>query len=421
MNTNKENKRMPKSSDIDEFAQALLDKKTDLEVYKEIKKDLEQHKPSTSNRHAEASLSSALDQLRKDRGQQTISEEERFYEPVPDVSDEDFTTESLGYEFNNDQSFQHVHDMIHESSDEIVYQNVQLEEPEKEEKVIQTTQKIKVDKDPIHEKKKQTKKRKWIMILFVLCLGLLSLCAYTYKVYIYDPQNVASESQLKTEKALKEYADEYGSDMLLDAEKLELLDLNKDYKKLLEKQKTLINDYFKEQTGKSYKKVLSEVKDMKKDLEDESNPDYQQILSFISSWSGMSESDKLAIIDYRAIYDGLNANLQNKIDSKANEVAGKSFGALCSDMEQVRKQNEEQQHQANQAKIKEYQSILGQAQQEYNQYSNYADILAADLADAQANGYDTSSIQSQISTNQQMLNQAMNTINYYQSLIDSLQ
>lgn len=60
------------------------------------------------------------------------------------------------------------------------------------------------------------RKKKIIAIIacVVVVLGLMG--AYAYKIYIYDPQNVATEAQLASYDKLVAYADEW--DMMSDAE-----------------------------------------------------------------------------------------------------------------------------------------------------------------------------------------------------------
>ena len=67
---------------IDAYSKALLDKKT--EYNEELKKPKEVHQMTEDERRlAEKTMSSALDMLRKERGQKTIAEEERLYEETP--------------------------------------------------------------------------------------------------------------------------------------------------------------------------------------------------------------------------------------------------------------------------------------------------------------------------------------------------
>ena len=70
---------------IDAYSKALLDKKT--EYNDELKKPKEVHQMSEAERRqAEKTMSSALDMLRKERGQKTIAEEEQFYQEHKDFN-----------------------------------------------------------------------------------------------------------------------------------------------------------------------------------------------------------------------------------------------------------------------------------------------------------------------------------------------
>ena len=70
-----------KDTNIDAYSKALLDKKT--EYNDELKKPKEEKEMSDAERkQAEKTLSSALDMLRRERGQKTIAEEERFYQEL---------------------------------------------------------------------------------------------------------------------------------------------------------------------------------------------------------------------------------------------------------------------------------------------------------------------------------------------------
>ena len=65
--------------EIDDFAKALLDKKTDMAIYANRSDTIDQTKEKNEDERkaAEQTLSSALDMLRKERGQSTIAEEEQ--------------------------------------------------------------------------------------------------------------------------------------------------------------------------------------------------------------------------------------------------------------------------------------------------------------------------------------------------------
>ena len=65
--------------EIDDFAKALLEKKTEMAIYK----DLENEQPKVTSElerlKKEETMSSALDMLRKERGQKSIQQEELEY------------------------------------------------------------------------------------------------------------------------------------------------------------------------------------------------------------------------------------------------------------------------------------------------------------------------------------------------------
>ena len=377
---------------IDAYSKALLDKKT--EYNEELKKPKEVHQMTEDERRlAEKTMSSALDMLRKERGQKTIAEEERLYEENKVDSqhmEDDFTTSSIENEQSSD-ALDLVHTMLQDMSnddDELLPSQVKKlkEKQEKKEK----PKKEEGPKEKKSKKKKPMSKVTKIILGFIL-LGVAALGVYSYKVLVYDPQNIVSPAQQKTYDKLVSYADEYGDNMMSDAEKLELIDLNSGYKKLLDKQKTSINAYFKEQTGKSYTALLKEVKELQKTKEEVKLPAYQQIVDLLSK-----------------------------------SKTGKDFIDLCKEQAELKtaaqekaQQEEEQKKSENASKIQEYQASLNSLQQDYDTYAQYAQSLESELADA--SDEDRSQIQSQIDTNNQMLYSLQQQIAYYQQQIAALQ
>ena len=117
-----------KDTKIDAYSKALLDKKT--EYNDELKKPKEETVMSDAERkQAEKTLSSALDMLRRERGQKTIAEEERFYEEHKnDLKDmeEDFTTSSLEKEQSN-EALNLVHAMLQDMSNDEEDEGAELE------------------------------------------------------------------------------------------------------------------------------------------------------------------------------------------------------------------------------------------------------------------------------------------------------
>lgn len=421
---------------IDAYSKALLDKKT--EYNEELKKPKEVHQMTEAERRlAEKTMSSALDMLRKERGQKTIAEEERLYEENKVDSqhmEDDFTTSSIENEQSSD-ALDLVHtmlqDMSNDDDDELLPSQVKkLKEKQEKKEKKEKKEKPKKEKEEEPKKKKSKKKKPMSkvtkIILGCILLGVAALGVYSYKVLVYDPQNIVSPAQQKTYDKLVSYADEYGDNMMSDAEKLELIDLNSGYKKLLDKQKTSINAYFKEQTGKSYTALLKEVKELQKTKEEVKLPAYQQIVGLLNDWDAKSDEEKMAVADMQSVYSSLSKSLKKEVDSLSKSKTGKDFIDLCKEQAELKtaaqekaQQEEEQKKSENASKIQEYQASLNSLQQDYDTYAQYAQSLESELADA--SDEDRSQIQSQIDTNNQMLYSLQQQIVYYQQQIAALQ
>ena len=418
-----------KDKNIDAYSKALLDKKT--EYNEELKKPKTVHEMSDEERkQAEKTMSSALDMLRKERGQKTIAEEEQFYEDQKTnlvSTDDDFTTSSIESEQSND-ALNLVHAMLQDMSndDQEADKKSVVEEKKKETKEKKKTKEPKKKNDSKKPKEKKPMSKFTKIVLGVILLGVAALGVYSYKVLVYDPQNIVSPAQQKTYDKLISYADEYGDNMMSDAEKLELLDLDSGYKKLLGKQKTSINEYFKEQTGKTYKALLKDIKELQTSKEEAKFPAYQQIMTLLDGWDAKSDEEKMAVADMQSVYSSLSKSLKKEVDSLSKSKTGKDFIDLCKEQAELKtaaqekaQQEEEQKKSENASKIQEYQASLNSLQQDYDTYAQYAQSLESELADA--SDEDRSQIQSQIDTNNQMLYSLQQQIAYYQQQIAALQ
>lgn len=418
-----------KDKNIDAYSKALLDKKT--EYNEELKKPKTVHEMSDEERkQAEKTMSSALDMLRKERGQKTIAEEEQFYEDQKTnlvSTDDDFTTSSIESEQSND-ALNLVHAMLQDMSndDQEADKKSVVEEKKKETKEKKKTKEPKKKNNSKKPKEKKPMSKVTKIVLGVILLGVAALGVYSYKVLVYDPQNIVSPAQQKTYDKLISYADEYGDNMMSDAEKLELLDLDSGYKKLLDKQKTSINEYFKEQTGKTYKALLKDIKELQTSKEEAKLPAYQQIMTLLDGWNAKSDEEKMAVADMQSVYSSLSKSLKKEVDSLSKSKTGKDFIDLCKEQAELKtaaqekaQQEEEQKKSENASKIQEYQASLNSLQQDYDTYAQYAQSLESELADA--SDEDRSQIQSQIDTNNQMLYSLQQQITYYQQQIAALQ
>ena len=181
---------------IDAYSKALLDKKT--EYNEELKKPKEVHQMTEAERRlAEKTMSSALDMLRKERGQKTIAEEERLYEENKVDSqhmEDDFTTSSIENEQSSD-ALDLVHTMLQDMSnddDELLPSQVKkLKEKHEKKEKKEKKEKPKKEKEEEPKKKKSKKKKPMSkvtkIILGCILLGVAALGVYSYKVLGYDP------------------------------------------------------------------------------------------------------------------------------------------------------------------------------------------------------------------------------------------
>ncbi|MGM9946641.1 hypothetical protein [Floccifex sp.] len=399
--------------EIDDFAKALLEKKTEMAIYKDVEEPKQAPVSELDRLKKEETMSSALDMLRKERGQKPIQEEELAYSLKEELDRtlDSKLTDNL-FKKDEDASLKTVKGILNSSSPIEKKEVHSFKEEEKKEESI--------EKEPPEKKKKtkKTKKTSHLSKTTKIIIGLVLLCiclmgGYAYKIYIYDPNNVATEEQLKAYDRLIAYADEY--DMMSDSEKLELLDMQEDYDGLLDKQKDEINAYFKDSdhVGKTYTRLITELKQLKTDLEDESNEGYQSLKAYLEAWETYSEDQKLSVVNYKTTYDELNSVLQKKVDDIARTYCTKSYTSLYSEYFEILKQR-------NEAQIASLQEELDQQNADLKELQTYAQSLQDDLTYAKNNNLDTADIEVQIRTNNDLISQTQQRINEIQSQIDAL-
>ncbi|MCF0105549.1 MAG: hypothetical protein HUJ53_02175, partial [Holdemanella sp.] len=317
---------------------------------------------------AEEKMSSALDMLRKGRGQKTITEEEAEFDRKQaknmvimddgdDDDDEVFTSANI----------ESVEKRILNVNPDIIKK--EAKEDKKEDKPKKDSPKKKPKKS---DKKKVTPLRIFIVLVI---LGFVLMGGYAYKVFIYDPANVASEEQITIYNKLISYADEY--DMMSESEKLELLDMEADYNTLLEKQKKEIDEYFKDENhvGKSFSQTIKDLKKLKESMEDESSEDFQKLKTYLEGWNTYTEIQKREIVNYKSSYDKLNSILQKKIDDISRKNGNKSFNALYQEYQTLINKEQEAQKKANEEELARLQLELAEAKNLLNSYQTYAAYL----------------------------------------------
>lgn len=413
-----------KNDEIDDFAKALLDKKTEIAL-EDIA--LKENERITRVRFNDASLDDddigtsafdALNMLRKERGQDPITPESMnetvqikkpvYEEPVPDWEEEDFTTSSLSRENIMKQSIRSAQRVIKENEANAV--QVQTE-PVKEEVPVQTqnTGAIPVKgNEPQAEPAKQSKakpprkkiqfkelSKQQLYILIAVVLGLLLLVGYGYRELIWVPQNIPSAQQEKAYDKLIAYADEYT--MMSTSEKYELLDMEEDYNILLTKQKNQINSYFEEQVDMTYTELLKQLKQSKQTEEDLANPDYQTLASALSNWASKTDAEKYMVIDLYETYENSSKSIKKKIDNLAKTETGKDYVDL---VETLKKQRDSSAHsQETEEKIAQLQAEIATLQAELDSFIQYGETL----------------------TDESLINTNNETIASYQAQIEALQ
>ena len=413
-----------KNDEIDDFAKALLDKKTEIAL-EDIA--LKENERITRVRFNDASLDDddigtsafdALNMLRKERGQDPITPESMnetvqikkpvYEEPVPDWEEEDFTTSSLSRENIMKQSIRSAQRVIKENEANAV--QVQTE-PVKEEVPVQTqnTGAIPVKRnEPQAEPAKQSKakpprkkiqfkelSKQQLYILIAIVLGLLLLVGYGYRELIWVPQNIPSAQQEKAYDKLIAYADEYT--MMSTSEKYELLDMEEDYNILLTKQKNQINSYFEEQVDMTYTELLKQLKQSKQTEEDLANPDYQTLASALSNWASKTDAEKYMVIDLYETYENSSKSIKKKIDNLAKTETGKDYVDL---VETLKKQRDSSAHsQETEEKIAQLQAEIATLQAELDSFIQYGETL----------------------TDESLINTNNETIASYQAQIEALQ
>lgn len=249
----------PINNDIDEYTQKLLDRRAELTLFPDDDEDftsssLEGSLTDFQRRNAEQSMLNALDQLRKERGQVSIAEEERNFEQ------------------NGEKREGHQNEGKEEYYKGIVpnrYENSN-----------------RLDHFLVTEPRPQTKKELWkrpiFWVIFCGCIMIATLFgAFAWKVTVYDPQHATDVDQAYAYRKLVNYADEFP--MMSDRQKKEIVNLEADFNSLPLAKKDEINTYFSnpKHTGKTFTALLEEYK---KTIEVEQDSRIQELLDLARNW-----------------------------------------------------------------------------------------------------------------------------------------
>lgn len=402
---NDKNQKVDNVDEIDEFAKALLNKKTEMVLFPEDDDVTSQALDRSQRKAAEESMSSALDMLRKERGQVSIEEEEEayVYDQNKNLFDEASFEEKGTFESLFESMDQKQEEKDSKSTKGKPEKRLKKEKPEKRHK------KEKVEKSkPISTEVAKKKKNVKMMIIGFVLLVLLLLAGYSYKVTVYDPAHIISEQQQESYDKLVAYADEW--DMLSDTEKLELIDLEADYDNLVDSQREKINEYFIEQTDYKFSKLLSEMKKLSKEQQDEANPNYRAIIEYMNGWKDKSGAEKRRILNYEASFDELSEYLKGKVNDRCVQEADYTFKTLCKDQKELQNKEieakKEQERRERENKRNELESQINELTAQLNELQIYQESLVDDGSEEMKNI---------IATNQQAITDMQNKIQNLQN------
>lgn len=394
------NKEQLQDTELDEFAQALLNKKRDLALEHNQWKE-RQKKNSQDRQQAQKALQDALDQLRADRGQAPIEQEEQSFDDLDEFDSTSLNLADLS-DYEN-PSAQAISDFT---------SPIQLEKP------VDQKQKVEVETKPkdVETTKPVKKKGRGKWILLVIVLFALALGGYSYKTLVWDPANTVTKKQQAIYNELIAYADEW--EMLSDSEKNELLTHRADYNKLLEKQKVSLNDYFKEQTKSTFTQL---IKQLQKQKDEKQQAAYQQIADALSNYAAMSQTDQFSLIDLQDTYSSLTNARKQKIDQLSKEKTGKTFLKLISELQAQKSEADQAAKKAQiDNQIANLESQLALYQEQLENYKKYQSDLQQELADPESYGTTKEAIQEAMRANEQAISSVNTTIENIQKQIEQL-
>ncbi len=393
--TQKESKTDPNVNEIDDFTQKLLDKRAELALFPDDDEITSSSLVDTMNeaqrRNAEASMLKALDQFRKERGQETIEEEERKFALRHPNKVSKTKSSSAGHS----KTAHKKHSEPHQPKEQ--YEEI---EPNRYETKNRENHFEKTETRPAHAVKFYYKPRFWIAVAIVAVIAAI-FGAYAWKVTVYDPMHATDVEQNYAYNKLINFADEYP--MKSDAQKRDVLNLESDYNSLPEAKKDEINQYFAnpKHTGKTFVDLLN---DMKQTVANEENPTLQELLEYARNWQTANEATRQDIVNRIEAFNTLSDSAKNEVNSVFIPITGKDFTTVYNEFkaaqDQAAQTSQQQadaaaaaQHQANNKA--ELQAQLAQLQADRETYSEFLaseglepdEILAqydADIAQIQA-------------------------------------
>ncbi|MBF0579128.1 hypothetical protein IM774_04890 [Erysipelotrichaceae bacterium RD49] len=327
--TQKEPKSDPNVNEIDDFTQKLLDKQAELALFPDDDEITSSSLVDTMNeaqrRNAEASMLKALDQFRKERGQDTIEEEERKFALRHPNKVSKTKSSSAGHS----KSPHNNHSETNQAKEH--YEEI---EPNRYETKNRENHFEKTETRPANKVKFYYKPRFWVVAAIVAVIAAV-FGAYAWKVTVYDPMHATDVEQNYAYNKLINFADEYP--MKSDAQKRDVLNLESDYNSLPEAKKDEINQYFAnpKHTGKTFVELLNE---MKQTVANEENPALQALLDYARGWQTADEATRQDIVNRIEAFNTLSDSAKNEVNSVFVPITGKDFTTVYNEFKAAQDQ-----------------------------------------------------------------------------------
>ncbi|MDO4664208.1 MAG: hypothetical protein Q4A59_04930 [Erysipelotrichaceae bacterium] len=292
----------PINNDIDEYTQKLLDRRAELTLFPDDDEDftsstLEGTLTDFQRRNAEQSMLNALDQLRKERGQVSIAEEERKFEQMGQTSQGQQNPSK-----DKEEYYGGIAPNRYENSNRL-------------------------DHFLVSESRPQTKKELWkrpiFWVIFCGCIMIATLFgAFAWKVTVYDPQHATDVDQAYAYRKLVNYADEYP--MMSERQRKEIVNLEADFNSLPLAKKDEMNEYFAnpKHTGKTFTALLEEYK---KTIEVEQDSRIQELLDLARNWQTIDGTKRNTVVDYYDVYQALDDAQKETVNQAFKEGTGLTF------------------------------------------------------------------------------------------------
>ena len=377
----------PSTNEIDDFTQKLLDKKAELALFPDDEDFTSSSLVNTMNeaqrRNAEASMLKALDQFRKERGQQTIEEEEREYARNNPPKATNKTKSKASAEDSH----------ASKAASKPVYEEI---EPNRYETKNREDHFVKPETRPAHGTRFYQKPRFWGIVAIVAIVAAI-FGAYAWKVTVYDPMHDTDVEQNYAYNKLINFADEYP--MKSDAQKRDVLNLEADYNQLPEAKKDEINEYFAnpKHVGMTFVDLLNSTK---QSVANDQNPTFQALMDYARNWGTADEATRADIVNRIDAFNSLDESAKNEINAVFVPITGKDFTTVYNEFKAASDQAAQNQSNAagqtpSAANRAELESQLAQLNADRAQYAQFLaeeglendDILAqydADIAQIQA-------------------------------------